>query len=178
MPVGKSKKELRTLDTMERLDQRHLTHCTVTAKIEDEFMKRSLKTPHPKFAGKVALITGGTRGIGAATARRVAELGADVVITGRSGREGRRLVDEINRNGGSADFIQGGDKGTAYLFPDALRADLFRSHQPARHGLPQQTGRLQRPQKPFCHPFRPAAKRAYQTRSNLWPCTTVPKRII
>ena len=38
--------------------------------------------------------------------RRVAELGADAVITGRCGREGQLLVDEINRNGGSADFIQ------------------------------------------------------------------------
>jgi A-factor type gamma-butyrolactone 1'-reductase (1S-forming) len=65
-----------------------------------------LETPDLKFAGKLALIAGGTRGIGAATAKRVAELGADVVITGRRGREGRRLVDEINRNGGSADFIQ------------------------------------------------------------------------
>ena len=44
--------------------------------------------------------------LGAATAKRVAELGADVVITGRSWREGRRVVDEINRNGGSAEFIQ------------------------------------------------------------------------
>lgn len=73
---------------------------------KDEVVKRSVESLDLKFAGKVVLITGGTRGIGAATARRIAELGAKVVITGRRRREGRRLVDEIRRNDGSAAFIQ------------------------------------------------------------------------
>ena len=59
-----------------------------------------------EFSGKVALITGGNTGIGAAAVRRLAELGARVVITGRRQSEGRSLVSEIRRNGGSAAFIQ------------------------------------------------------------------------
>jgi NAD(P)-dependent dehydrogenase (short-subunit alcohol dehydrogenase family) len=50
-----------------------------------------------EFAGKVALITGGNRGIGAAAARRVAELGAQVVLTGRRQSEGRLLVNDITQ---------------------------------------------------------------------------------
>jgi NAD(P)-dependent dehydrogenase (short-subunit alcohol dehydrogenase family) len=49
-----------------------------------------------EFAGKVALITGGNSGIGAAAARRVADLGAQVVLTGRRQNEGRRLVNDSN----------------------------------------------------------------------------------
>src|SRR5580658_1795000 len=59
-----------------------------------------------EFAGKVALITGGNSGIGAAAARRVAELGAQVILTGRRQSDGRLVVNDIKRNGGSAAFIQ------------------------------------------------------------------------
>ena len=39
--------------------------------------------PHARFAGKAALVTGGTSGIGLAAARRLAEEGAAVLILGR-----------------------------------------------------------------------------------------------
>ena len=58
------------------------------------------------FTGKVALITGGNSGIGAATARRLTDLGAHAVITGRRQNEGRLLVDAIKRKSGSAAFVQ------------------------------------------------------------------------
>lgn len=63
-------------------------------------------TTNLEFAGRVALVTGGTSGIDAATARRLSELGAKVVITGRRLREGRLLVNEIKRGGGCAAFFQ------------------------------------------------------------------------
>jgi putative flavoprotein involved in K+ transport len=59
-----------------------------------------------EFAGKVVLITGGTSGIGGATARRLADLGAKIVITGRRVAEGRKLIGEIRRHGGCAAFLQ------------------------------------------------------------------------
>lgn len=69
-------------------------------------MNTSIEMGNREFDGRVALITGGTSGIGAVTAKRVAQLGAKVVITGRRIREGCRLVNEIKRSGGCAAFIQ------------------------------------------------------------------------
>jgi NAD(P)-dependent dehydrogenase (short-subunit alcohol dehydrogenase family) len=53
---------------------------------------------HPeggRLAGKVAVITGATSGIGAVTARRFVAEGAQVVACGRNESAGRRLVEEL-----------------------------------------------------------------------------------
>ena len=52
-----------------------------------------------------ALVTGGTSGIGRATANKLAQLGIHVVILGRNEERGEKAVAEIRLAGGKADFI-------------------------------------------------------------------------
>ena len=51
-----------------------------------------------RFSGKVALITGGGSGVGAATARRLAAQGAAVAILGRTERTLAAVAEEIERS--------------------------------------------------------------------------------
>lgn len=59
------------------------------------------------LAGKVALVTGGTGGIGRGVAVALAARGADVVVNGRNPDKGEEVLQEIHRRGGKGLFAAG-----------------------------------------------------------------------
>jgi 3-oxoacyl-[acyl-carrier protein] reductase len=67
-----------------------------------------MSTNAQKLAGKVAIVTGASKGIGANIALSLAEAGASVVVNYASSKEGAdRVVDTIAKRGGQAVAVQG-----------------------------------------------------------------------
>jgi 3-oxoacyl-[acyl-carrier protein] reductase len=65
-------------------------------------------SPEKTLTGKVALITGASRGIGAATARLLAKMGATVLINyGRSANQAQQVVADIRATGAQAHLLPG-----------------------------------------------------------------------
>ena len=76
--------------------------------------------------GNVALVTGSTNGIGAQTARNLAETGATVIVHGRDRSKGERLVDELPGAGHAfyaADFTETDE---IRALADAVRSEYDR----------------------------------------------------
>lgn len=73
---------------------------------------------------QTALVTGGTSGIGRATAAKLAARGIHVIITGRDEDRGRAAVDAIVAHGGRADFVRADlrdERGAKQVAEEATR---------------------------------------------------------
>src|ERR1700758_5304668 len=101
---------------MNRSWQIQPTHCAKGQKSKRNLQKLQISQPKQRkanpmnnnntFEGKVALVTGGTSGIGKATAIAFARAGAKVVLSGRREKEGAQVVAEIKKLGGDAAFVR------------------------------------------------------------------------
>ena len=74
--------------------------------------------------GKVAIVTGGTGGIGKGVALRLAARGATVVVNGRDERKAESVLADIERLGGTGGFVAGDVRSKSDM--DAVTAQTAR----------------------------------------------------
>lgn len=79
-------------------------------------------TGQPRFAGKVALVTGASSGIGKVTALEFAKEGAAVIVAARRMEESEQVVNQIKAAGGQAAFVP-----TDVARHDSIRALIDRT---------------------------------------------------
>src|SRR5258707_15311132 len=99
-------------------------------------MKRStdMYTRYPDLAGRTAVVTGGSRGIGAETARALAANGVEVVVNGRDRAALDAVVASITSAGGRA--VAGAGDITDPDVPHLLRTVAEGAFGPASVILP------------------------------------------
>jgi NAD(P)-dependent dehydrogenase (short-subunit alcohol dehydrogenase family) len=81
-------------------------------------MNQSTPTARLRLENQVAVVTGGTRGIGEGIVRRFVEEGANVVFSGRSSDKGKALEEELSPNVAfySADAVSASDTESLMKF--------------------------------------------------------------
>jgi 3-oxoacyl-[acyl-carrier protein] reductase len=99
-PVGRLTIEVKKENGLDLLF-RHLYKCRSESNLSSLFLMS-------KLLGKVAVVTGASKGIGAGIAKALAAEGASVVVNYSTSKEGAdRIVDEISKRHGRAVAIQG-----------------------------------------------------------------------
>ena len=59
-----------------------------------------------ELAGRCAIVSGASRGVGLASAHRLAQAGAGVIMTGRDAERGERAAASVREQGGKAVFVR------------------------------------------------------------------------
>jgi len=84
-----------------------LRDCSVRPTLGRDTMSTSISPRYPELVGRVALVTGASRGLGQGFARGLAMSGSRVAMVARSERALARAVDEVTGQGGQAIGIAG-----------------------------------------------------------------------